>query len=289
MERERGKHTFSFDEVMGLANKASLTRTKESLTVAELKSLLTARTNANVITQAEVTKRIARELGDEPVQEAKPALLEWMNKVRDIANDIVAGRLKLGPRATPLVSYQDIDWLAYSFLEVYVQAEGLEIKEFQDDGVFEHFIKTILTNILTLAADVMSPANTNPYDENWRWVEIVLGLAAERKISPTEFITLGDVAINEINRGMFSKEEFISLTKRDMEKYVNADLLKKQFLEPLINMMAGENEVDEEDRRELESQLEAMVMPKLRERVEKNMVILNTILDEDVARIYGTE
>ncbi|TSC95098.1 MAG: hypothetical protein CEN87_110 [Parcubacteria group bacterium Licking1014_1] len=65
---------------------------------------------------------------------------------------------------------------------------------------------------------------------------------------------------------------------------MDADVLKKIIVQPMLDMVA---EGDEEERRELEQELEAELMPQLRETVEKSKVVINTWLGEEVERIYA--
>lgn len=90
---------------------------------------------------------------------------------------------------------------------------------------------------------------------------------------------------DEITRRMFTKKQFVALSKKAVNKFVDADVLKKIIFQPMLDIVA--TEADEEERRELEQELEAKLMPQLRKTVEKTKVVINTFLGEEVERIYA--
>ena len=129
----------------------------------------------------------------------------------------------------------------------------------------------------------MVPPRKNPYEEYWRWATTVLDLAAERGILPTELLAFEN-ATDEITRRMFTKKQFVVLSKKAVNKLMDADVLKKIIVQPMLDMVA---EGDEEERRELEQELETELMPQLRETVKKSKVVINAWLGEEVERIYA--
>lgn len=110
----------------------------------------------------------------------------------------------------------------------------------------------------------------------------VLDLATERGILPTELLALEEET-DEIMRRMFVKKQFVTLSKKAVNKFTDADILMKIIVQPMLDMVA---EDDEEQRSELKQELEAELMPQLRETVEKSKVVMNTWLKEEVERIY---
>lgn len=254
---------------------------KQTLAVAELKSLLIARFNAEQSKQVKLQARLQRELGNE-VQEEKPEAIAIKNKFADWISDVLARRLKQNRRTTPLLSFRDFVRFVPSMINEIAKAEGDEF-DAEERKMFEKFMKAIFENIFEMV-HAMVPPRKNPYEEYWRWATTVLDLAAERGILPTELFTL-EGATDEITRRMFTKKQFVALSKRAVNKFVDADVLKKIIVQPMLDMVA--DEADEEERRELEQELEAEVMPQLRETVEKTKVVINTFLGEEVERIYA--
>lgn len=253
---------------------------KQTLTVAELKSLLLARFNAEQSKQAKLRTRLQQELGNE-VQEEKPEAIAIKNKFADWIFDVLSRRLKRNRRTTPLLSSRDFVRFVPSIINEIAKIEGDEL-EAKEHKMFEKFMKAMFENIFKMV-HAMVPPRKNPYEEYWRWATTVLNLAAERGILPTELLAL-EGATDEITRRMFTKKQFVTLSKRAVNKFMDADVLKKIIVQPMLDMVA---EDDEEERRELEQELEAELMPQLRETVEKFKVVINAWLGEEVERIYA--
>ena len=252
---------------------------KQTLTVAELKSLLLARFNAEQGKQVKLQARLQQELGNE-VQEEKPEAIAIKNKFADWISDVLARRLKQNRRTTPLLSSRDFVKFVPSMINEIAEIEGDEFGA-EERKMFEKFMKAMFENIFEMV-HAMVPPRKNLYEEYWRWATTVLDLAAERGILPTEFLALEN-ATDEITRRMFTKKQFVVFSKKAVNKLMDADVLKKIIVQPMLDMIA---EGDEEERRELEQELEAEFMPQLRETVEKSKVVINSWLGEEVERIY---
>ncbi|MBI2035201.1 MAG: hypothetical protein HYT12_00775 [Candidatus Liptonbacteria bacterium] len=253
---------------------------KQTLAVAELKSLLLARFNAGQSKQAKLQARLQQELGNE-VQEEKPEAIAIKNKFADWISDVLARRLKQNRRTTPLLSSRDFVKFVPSMIDEIAKIEGGEL-EAEERKMFEKFMKAMFENIFEMV-HAMVPPRKNPYEEYWRWTTTVLDLAAERGILPTELLALEN-ATDEITRRMFTKKQFVALSKKAVNKLMDADMLKKIIVQPMLDMVA---EGDEKERRELEQELETELMPQLRETVEKSKVVINAWLGEEVERIYA--
>ena len=253
---------------------------RQTLTVAELKSLLLARFNAEQSKQAKLQTRFQQELGNE-VREEKPEAIAIKNKFTDWISDVLARRLRQNRRTTPLLSSRDFVKFVPSMIN---EIEGIEGDEFGDEErkMFKKFMKAMFENVFE-TVHAMVPPRKNPYEEYWRWATTVLDLAAERGILPTELLALEN-ATDEITRRMFTKKQFVALSKKAVNKFTDADVLKKIIVQPMLDMVA---EGDEEERRELEQELETELMPQLRETVKKSKVVINAWLDEEVERIYA--
>ncbi|MDO8436181.1 MAG: hypothetical protein Q7S82_02230 [bacterium] len=256
---------------------------KQNLTVAELKSLILARFNAEQSNEAKLRALIQREFGNE-IQEEKPETIAIKNKFADWSSDVLARRLKRNRRATPLLSYRDFVQFIPSILDVISQARGYEL-EAEERKMFEKFTKAMFQNLFEVVRDMIILPGKNPYEEYWRWANTVFDLAAERGVLPTELLAL-EGATDEIMRRMFSKKQFGDiLAEKVADRFTSADVLKKIVIQPMLDMVA---EGDEEERRDLERDLEAELMPQVREIVEKSKVVINAWLDEEIARIYAT-
>jgi len=253
---------------------------EQILTVAELKSLLVARFKVERATQAKLQERLRQALGNE-VQEEKPEITAVRNKFVDSLLDVLARRLKSNWCTAPLLSYQDFVEFVPSLIDEITKAEGVEL-EAENRKKLEKVLKAMFENVCELVHTRVLPGK-NLYDEYWRWIMIVLDLAAECGILPTELLALEDAA-DEISRRMFTKEQFVTLTNKANHLLMDADVMKKLILQPILDMLS---EGDEGERRELEQELGAEIMPLVREIAEKSKAVINIWLGEEVERIYG--
>ncbi|MDD5290149.1 MAG: hypothetical protein PHT40_03065 [Patescibacteria group bacterium] len=257
---------------------------KEKLiTAEELKSLLLARyrmdQEKNVRLQTRLQQELGQELGNEAQKEG-PEVVAINNKLADWLCDIVAQRLKQNCHDVPLLSTQDLVKFVPAILEVLEQGENSKLDDVERKR-FEKTMEIVFNNYLEMVFSLV-PAEKNIYEEYWRWIEIVLKLAAERNVPPTELFNLEDTA-DEITRQMLSKEQFIAISKKAVDKFVNADTLKKTLFQPTLDALA---DGDEQERQELEQEFEKEIMPQLREIAEKSNKIIKIFFDEETARIY---
>ena len=254
---------------------------KQTLTVTELKSLILARFNADKSKQVKLQVRLQQEFGNE-VEEKKPEDIAIENKFADLTSGVLARRLKRNRRATPLLSSRDFVRFVLPMISEIEKKEGNQL-EVEERKMLEKLVKTMFENLSEIMY-TMIPPRKNIYEEYWRWVTTVLDLAAERGVLPIELLTLEE-ATDEITRRMFTKRQFIALCKRTLNKFMDADVLKKSIIQPILDMVA---EGDEEERRELEKEIEVEIMPQLRENVEKSKAVINTFFGEEAKRIYAT-
>lgn len=64
--------------------------------------------------------------------------------------------------------------------------------------------------------------------------------------------------------------------------------LKKLFLQPILAMFGDElNKLDDDEREELERELDNQVMPQLQDAMDMTRVVFNTWIIEEVTRIYA--
>lgn len=252
---------------------------KQTLTVAELKSLLFARFNVEQSMKVELQARLQQALGKE-TQEEKPETIAIRNKFANWISEVLARRLKRNRRTTPLLSSRDFVRFVPSMISEIEKMEGVEL-DVESRKMFEKFMKSMFEGIFEMVHS-MVPPRKDPYEEYWRWAMTVLDLAAERGIPPTELLALEEAA-DEIVRRMFTKKQFVTRSKKALNKFTDADVLKKIIVQPMLDMVA---EGDEEERHELEQELEAEIMPQLHETTEKYKVVINAWLGEEVERIY---
>lgn len=255
---------------------------KQTLSVTELRSLIRARFKADQERQEELRRRINKELGNE-TQAEKPEEIAIADMFANRMCDVLARRLKQNQHTTPLLSSRDFTNLVPLIINEATKVEGNEL-EAKDRKMYEQFINSLLENIIEMM-HAMVPPRKNPYEEYWRWTTTVLDLAAERNILPTELLALED-ANDEIMRRLFTKRQFIALSKQRVSKFVNADVLKKLIFQPILDILSAES--DEEELHEIEQALETELMPQLREMTEKTKMVVNAWRREEIERIYAT-
>ena len=253
---------------------------KQSLTTAKLKSLLLARFSMEQSRHARLSARLKQELGNE-LREEKPGVVALKNKLADWISDVLARRLQQSGRTTSLLSSRDFAKFASLMVNEIEKDEGDELAG-EERKTLEKFMRAVFENVFEMV-HAMVPPRENLYEEYWRWVTTVLDLAAERGILTSEFLALG-IATDEITRRMFTKKQFVALSKRAVRKSMDSEVLKRTILQPMLDMVAEGNE---EVRLGLEQELEAEIMPQLRETVEKSKVVFNAWLGEEAERIYA--
>lgn len=256
---------------------------KQTLTVAELKNLLIAHFIAEQDKQAKLRARFQQELGNE-IRVEKPEINAIKKKYADWIYGTIARRLKRNRRTTPLLSSRDFVRAFPLLIEGIAESAGDELEK-EEREMLEKFMKTMFKNILEMM-DTVVPLNKDPYKEYWRWISIVLDLASERGVLPTELFTL-EGATDEITRRTFTKKQFIAHSKRVTKKFTSVNMLKKIVVQPILDTVVAEFHVDEEGQREIEQNLETDLMPQLNETVEENKVVINAWLAEEIERIYA--
>ncbi len=253
---------------------------KSDLTLAELKALILARFDIRARGLGRLTARIQEGLGEKAKPEI-PEVIAVQKKLNDSLADLFASRLMAGKRTTPLLSSEDSGPIAALVIDGYPKfdSEGLSLT---DRAACEEFIKAVTRNSIA-ASDEALRSRENHYTEYWRWVKTVFEVAAERDVPPIELLKL-DEAADEITRRLLTMQEFVKQSERATMRFMNVDTLKKIVIPPLLDLACS---IMEEDRAELERQIEAELMPKLRETAEKSRAIISTWLGEEVARIYA--
>lgn len=253
----------------------------KSPTVAEIKSLLIARYNAQQSRAAEVRARIQRDLGCQ-IPEVTPTANEIQDKFINWLSGVLARRLKRNRRTTPLISSRDCVHFVALMNDEVTKAGGDEL-EAEERAMLEKFVKTSFDNLSEMA-HAMVPTRKNPYEEYWRWIKTVFRLANERGVTPTDLLASTDGA-DEIARRTLTKKQFIAISKKGIKNFTDADSLKKMLFQTLLAMLP---EDDEEGRCKLIQELEAQLMPQLREMVAKAKPVISALLNEEVERIYTT-
>ncbi|MSU55505.1 MAG: hypothetical protein EXS46_03140 [Candidatus Taylorbacteria bacterium] len=248
--------------------------------VSELKSLLLARLKMERLQQEKLRRRHRQELGNE-VQEEDPEVTAFRGKFEDWTSNILAHRLIRNRRNTPLLSAQDFTKFIPSMIKEIERIEGVK-PDAKSCRIFKNSMKPMFSGIVD-SIHSMVPPHKDPYKEYWRWVMTVLKLSSERNTPPTDLLTLEEAA-DEIVRRMFTKRQFVALSKKEVNRYMNADVINKSIVQPMLGM---NNEGTDEERLALKYKYEMELMPQLREKVKKFKIFMDKWLKEEVKRIYA--
>jgi hypothetical protein len=254
---------------------------KQTLTVAELKSILNASFSSKQSKQVQVKSRLSQVLGTEP-QDETPEIIAAKKVIKGFLSDTLARRLKRNRRTTPLFSNRDLAQLVPSVVDEIAKSKG-DVLAPEERKMIEGIILMLFQSIIKMMLPPMRPGS-DPYEEYWRWIRTVLALSAERGVTPAELFALVDPN-DEITRRMFTKKQFVALNKATTNKLLDAEALKASIIKPMLSTLG--QEFDDDERREIERTLEDEIMPELRDTLKRARVVVKCILDEEVKRIYG--
>ncbi len=254
---------------------------KQTLTVAELKSIFEASFSSKQSKQVQLEARLPQVLGTEPQVET-PEIIAAKKVIKGFLSVTLSRRLKRNRRTTPLFSNRDLTRLVPSLVDEIAKSKG-DVLAPEERKMIESNMKILLGNIIKMMLPLMPP-ESDPYEEYWRWIQTVLDISAEHGVPPAQLFALEDVN-DEITRRMFTKKQFVALNKGTTNKFLNAEALKVSILQPILSMLSKEMDADE--RREIERALEDELMPELRNTLKRARVVVKRILDVEVKRIYG--
>jgi hypothetical protein len=253
---------------------------KQTLTEAQLKSLILVRFNMQKANQVKLSTRIEQELGDE-FQAEDPAETVIKNDFLNLISGLLACRLLRNNLTEPLITPEDYNQIEHWILTEVSKLTGAEPTNKERESCKKYLV-SMFENITEMVHEIVPP-NTNRYEEYWKWVTTALDVASERGVLPEGLFELEGVS-DEITRRMYSKEQYINISKRTQAKMLDFDTFKKNMFMPMIDLYA--DDATEEERRELEDDFDVELKPQILKRFEKMEAIFNTFLNEEVARIY---
>ncbi len=267
---------------------------RKNLTEAELKSLFLARFNADQVKKAEINARLLLKVDGKPSDDEQEESAikraierEFANAIeREFANwtsSLFARRLKRNRRATPLISPRDFAQFIPQLRETLERTDPKGKLDPEERKLFDRFMAGMYKSIVEETVNSGIRAGKNPYDVQWRWINVVLELAAERGVPPVELLAQEETS-DEITRRLFTKRQFIAQTKKAMNFMLDANLLKRILVQPLLDAFAP---CHNEERRLIKQALEKELMPHIRDTMKKAKAFLKTEIDKDAARIYA--
>ncbi len=137
--------------------------------------------------------------------------------------------------------------------------------------------ETIIESIKTIVPD-----DSDPYDHYWKMIGIVADVAAENGLTMPEAYNKTDTH-NEIQRRLYTKEEFIKRHKGSGRLFLDADKIKNSIMVPAFDLLAD----DEEERLEMEQEFEKESMPGLRLQIENALLRVDELIQRQADSIYG--
>ncbi len=254
-----------------------------TLSTADLKSLYTARSAAARELQIGLQVRIDRDLGKEPVSE-KPEITAIKARLENFLNDTLVTRLMQNDRSVPLLSSDDLDDIVPSLVREMVQDDNVKLSD-EIRTTLEGFLKGVFTGIVEAAQGMVVPGKDR-YEEHWRWLNMVLEVAARRKLPPTEIIRLQS-ASDEVTRRLYTRDEYSKLNWSSLEKILNLETLKEIAIKPMFEVMALDLDLDANERSEFGQDFERKCTAELSGMIMKIRATSTAWLYEQTVRIYG--
>lgn len=259
----------------------------EKKSLEELQPFILARFHWSEKMQARMQKYFSQQLGVPVLSEQEDPIMNLAKeKFYQLSSQLIAERLIENQRNVALISSKDVE----SLVDIIMNEKGLFNKEETDDieiGFLKNTIKQVFENGLTIFERMSTQETNDPYEDIWKWIESIIELSRENNLGETEFLSFENSDDLLTNR-MYTKEQFLSQFKKGISEVFDVKVVKKIFVEPMINLlvnMAGES--DQNLRKELEEQFEAQMMPALKEKLEKVKPIMSKWIEEEAERIYA--
>lgn len=192
-----------------------------------------------------------------------------------------ASRL-LGQRIEgPLFSVEDLADTIPSAIRILEQSKGEELND-EERAFIERMVKASLNSMIK-AVSAMTPADRQPYDEQWRMINAIVDLAVERGISPEELLS-SDQGSDELVRRTYTKKEYFDLFSSAIDIFFNAETLKMIYIDSLLDSLGCEGE----DRREMEEEIAADILPEIQKAAEQGKAAYAACIKEEIERIFGS-
>ncbi len=146
-------------------------------------------------------------------------------------------------------------------------------------------LKKYSLSIAEIIIEVMKtifPDDCDPYDHYWKMIGIVADVAAENGLTMPEAYNKTDTH-NEIQRRLYTKEEFIKQHKAFGRLFLDADKIRNSLMLPMFELLAD----DEEERLEMEQDFDKESMPEFRLQIQKALVGVDELIQKQADSIYG--
>lgn len=257
---------------------------RETLSVEEIKAILTAHSCFQTSNQVRLNVRINEIFGGTQPEKSR-AVDDLELQIHDTMHGLIARRLKINRRTIPLIAPRDFKRVGALVVDALTNSDPSSTPEERE------FAEKLVSQVLSNAIQQLSVfgRGRDPYEEYWRWIDVVVALAAEEKITPTQLFIMGvasEKVHDELIRRLYSREEFCSRASDSAKVFTDPEILKKIFLQPLLEIIS--KECDEEELQEVKLELEnKFPPPDLRVKLDQAKRVIEAYISEEVTRIWG--
>lgn len=200
-------------------------------------------------------------------------------KLEDQISEIMAIRLKNNCREIPLLSKEDFSSLSIVLTNHFEQDADHVLDEEE-----RQTIQSTYSSVIESVADALCNLDDNPYESWYKTAELSSKLSNDYGIPLFDLFSNQEI-VDQITKNVFSREEYLAKFERGIEKILNPNFFKNV----IINMVKNLPDVNwEEDREEIERDIDEEVMPQINADIENLRPIVKKYIDEETARIYGT-
>lgn len=252
------------------------------LTPEEIKGVLTASLKAQQIQSDSVQARIALAMGEKPKEKLPEIVVlteSWLAQI----SDMVAKRLIANDRSVILLSAEDMVALLPQMFDAMEETSGpLEPNERK---MLDLFVKTIFKSFADMISANYSATFQDPYDYYSHFLEAISQVALEYGIELSDVPNSIETA-DEVTRRLLTKEQFVSQGKYVIDKLLNTKTLVDNMVQPTIDLMINQGDLDPQERDEIVIGMKNEIMPQLEERLVVARRVFDDYLSEETTRIY---
>lgn len=190
------------------------------------------------------------------ISEDKTETKEFIDKIREIIASFTAERLKKNNRRVKLISKADMK-----------RIEKIIINE-QTDGNRKHnkeaitVIKIVIHSMMGKFLDFSKKIDANSYDENWKWIRVVIDLANKRNISPLKFLECSG-ASDILIRRLYTQKQYISRQKRILGRLIDVKLISKLIIEQCVKEEVRGSDLAKKEIGQIRNSVEMILKPIL--------------------------
>ncbi|MBI5044521.1 MAG: hypothetical protein HZC02_01215 [Candidatus Levybacteria bacterium] len=214
---------------------------------------------------------------NEPLTQNSPEMKALMQG-SDLLLLKIAARIKEDDRSIPLMDDRDIDILLVTLANAIAKEDDLSREERdQIKAIMQKMVSAFVTSIL----ESLGP-ETDPYESFWLYVNHVYEVTKEYACQLQELLTNQD-ALDELTRRQYSREKLEEDFQKVLESMFNMDMLKRAFLDPLLDIIAE----SPEDRAEIEEEFQNEDLSDLIRKLEVKKSQVRDFFTQEINRIYG--